>query len=100
MYEIKEDYKPKNWLLFLDSSLRSLKAVLFHNENKYAAAPIGQSTVMKESYDSFGLLLQKINYNERKWLICGDFKMINILVGLQPGNIKYPLFLCLLDCHS
>ena len=94
MYEIKEDYRLEYWRLFLNSSLQSLKAVLLHNGNKYAAVPIGDSTVMKESYDSFGLLLQKINYNKQKRLICNDFKMINILVGFQSGNMKYPCFLC------
>ncbi|KYN14527.1 hypothetical protein ALC57_13268 [Trachymyrmex cornetzi] len=97
---LQEAYKPENWRLFIDSSKESLKAVLLHNGNKYAAISIGHSTIMKESYESFQLLLKKINYNMHKWLICGDFKMINILVGLQSGNTKNPCFLCLWDSRA
>jgi len=35
-----------------------------------------------------------------KWRISGDFKMINLLVGLQTGNIKYPCILCLWDSRA
>lgn len=98
-YEINL-YEPDDWRLFLDGCLRSLKAVLLHNGNTYAAVPIAHSTVLKESYESLKFLLEKINYNLHKWLVCGDFKMINLLVGLQSGNIKYPCYLCLWDSRD
>jgi len=41
-------YKPEDWRLFIDSSKESLKAVLLHNGNKYAAVPIGHSTILKD----------------------------------------------------
>lgn len=93
-------YKPDDWRLFIDSSTESLKAVLLHNGNEYAAIPIAHSSTLKESYETFRLLLEKVNYNLHQWLICGDFKMINILLGLQPGNIKYPCYICLWDSRS
>lgn len=96
----KDLYNADDWRLFIDSSKENLKAVLLHNGNKYAAIPIGHSTVLKESYESFQILLEKIKYNSHKWLICGDFKMINLLVGLQSGNTKYPCFLCLWDSRA
>ena len=34
-------YHPNDWRLFLDSSKHSLKFVLLHNDNVYAAVPIG-----------------------------------------------------------
>lgn len=34
-------YNPTEWRLFVDSSSRSLKAVLLHNGNKVASVPIG-----------------------------------------------------------
>lgn len=96
----QDEYKPEDWRLFIDSSKESLKAVLLHNGNVYAAVPIGHSTILKESYDSFKFLLEKIKYNVHNWLICGDFKMINLLVGLQSGNTKNPCFLCLWDSRA
>jgi len=93
-------YKPEDWRLFIDSSKESLKAVLLHNGNKYAAVPIGHSTILKESYESLKFLLKTINYDLHKWRISGDFKMINLLVGLQTGNIKYPCILCLWDSRA
>lgn len=99
LYEIGE-YKPEDWRLFIDSSTESLKAVLLHNGNEYAAVPLGHSTILKESYDSCKYLLQKLDYKSHNWYICGDFKMINILTGLQSGNTKNPCFLCLWDSRA
>ncbi|GFY22855.1 uncharacterized protein TNCV_2181161 [Trichonephila clavipes] len=36
-------YEPEEWRLFMDSSKRSLKAVLLHNGNRYASVPVGHS---------------------------------------------------------
>lgn len=93
-------YKPEDWRLFIDSSKESLKAVLLHNGNDFAAIPIAHTTVMKESYESFQFLLEKIDYKFHKWLICGDFKMIQMVLGLQQGFTKYPCFLCLWDSRA
>ena len=38
-------------------------------------------------------LLQCINYKQYCWQLCGDFKAIAILLGLQPGYTKYCCFL-------
>lgn len=86
-------YKPEDWRLFIDSSKESLKAVLLHNGNDFAAIPIAHTTVMKESYESFKFILEKIDYKFHKWLICDDFKMIQMVLGLQQGFTKYPCFL-------
>ncbi|GFU68736.1 uncharacterized protein TNCV_4400141 [Trichonephila clavipes] len=40
-------YEPKEWRLFIDSSKRSLKAVLLHNGNRYASVPVGHSVHLK-----------------------------------------------------
>jgi len=65
-------YKPEDWRLFIDSSTESFKAVLLHNGNKYAAVPLGHSMTLKESYESFQFLLQKLDYKSHNWYICGD----------------------------
>jgi hypothetical protein len=89
------EYNPSEWRLFIDSSKRSLKYVLFNNGNKYGSIPIGHSTMMKEEYKAISLVLEKINYQEHQWVICVDFKMVNFLLGQQSGYTKYACFLCL-----
>ena len=82
LYKIGE-YKPGDWWLFIDSSTECLKAVLLHNGNEFVAVPLGHSTILKESYESFKFLLNKLDNKSHSWHICSDFKMINILAGLQ-----------------
>jgi hypothetical protein len=43
-------YGPTTWRLFIDSSKRSLKAVLLHNSNILASIPLAHSTKLSESY--------------------------------------------------
>jgi hypothetical protein len=52
------------WRLFIDSSKRSLKAVLLHNGNKYALLPVGHSVHLKERYENLDLILNKIKYSD------------------------------------
>ena len=42
-------------------------------------------------------LLNSINYNEHKWKICGDLKVIAVPLGVQLGYTKYCCFLCMWD---
>ncbi|GBM68298.1 hypothetical protein AVEN_126836-1 [Araneus ventricosus] len=46
------------------------------------------------------MILEKINYQEYRWMVCGDFKMLTILLGQQAGYTKYPCFLCLWDSRA
>jgi len=93
-------YKDDEWRLFLDSSTRSLKAVLLHNTNVYAPIPLAHSTELKESYEDIQLVLNKIKYAEHKWLVCGDLKILTVILGQQSGYTKYPCFLCLWDSRD
>jgi hypothetical protein len=44
MHQLGEkEYDPSTWRLFIDSSKRSLKAVLLHNSNVLASMPLAQS---------------------------------------------------------
>lgn len=96
----RHSYKPDEWRLFIDSSVRSLKAILLHNTNVVAPIPIAHSTVLKETYDNVKIVLEKIQYSSHNWRICGDLKIINIILGMQSGNIKYPCFLCHFDSRD
>jgi hypothetical protein len=60
MQKFGVEYKVNEWRLFIDSSKRSLKAVLLHNGNNYASLPIGHSVHLKESYENLELVLTKL----------------------------------------
>ena len=77
-----------------------MKAVLLHNGNEYLSIPVAHATNMKECYDVIQLLFDKIDYKLHKWFICGGFKVIGILLGLQSGYAKYCCFLCTLDSRA
>ena len=100
MSSLKIEYVPEEWRLFIDSSKRSLKAVLLHNGNKYASVPVGHSVHLKECYKNLDLVLNKLFYSEHKWTICGDLKIISMLLGQQSGYTKFPCFLCEWDSRD
>ena len=41
-----------------------------------------------------------IRYDDQKWHICADLKVIGLLLGLQLGYTKYMYFLCLWDSRA
>ncbi|GBP18527.1 hypothetical protein EVAR_12988_1 [Eumeta japonica] len=100
MTELKFEYKTSDWRLFIDSSKVSLKAVLLHNGNKYPSVPVAHATEIKESYENMKSLLEHIKYNQYSWKICGDLKVIAILLGLQLGYTKFSCFLCEWDSRD
>ena len=88
-------YEPKDWRLFIDSSKRSLKCVLLHNGNQFASVPIAHLTTLKEKYEAVKYELEKIGYDQHKWFICVDLKMVKFLLGQQ-----CPCFLCMWDSRD
>ena len=82
-----------DWRLFIDSSSRSLKAVLLHNTNQCPSIPSAHSIVMKENYQNVKALLDALNYAQYEWDVIGDFKMVAFLMGLQGGFTKFPCVL-------
>lgn len=55
---------------------------------------------MKESYENFETILTSTQYNDHKWHVCADFKVVAMLTGLQPGYTKFCCFLCLWDSRA
>ena len=53
------EYNPDEWRLFIDSSKRSLKCVLFHIGNKFACISIGHSVIVKEHNVNVKMVLKK-----------------------------------------
>lgn len=95
-----KEYHREEWRLFIDSSTRSLKAVLLFNGKNVASLPIAHSVTLKETYDTMSLLLNNIQYQDHNWLLSGDLKVLTILLGMQGGYTKYPCFLCLWDSRA
>jgi len=89
---IKHD--PEEWRLFIDSSKLSLKAVFLHNANQHPSIPVGHADHMKETYENLKQLLRKLEYSNYGWHICGDLKVVSLLMGLQLGCTKYCCFVC------
>ncbi|GBM76331.1 hypothetical protein AVEN_222248-1 [Araneus ventricosus] len=94
------EYDPSEWSLFIDLSKTSLKAVLLHNGNSFASLPLGHSVHLEEIYNDLSMILEKINYKEYRWMVCGDFKILTMLLGQQAGYTKYSCFLCLWDSRA
>jgi len=63
----EREYDPSTWCLFIDSSKRSLKAILLHNSSVLASILLQHSTKLPESYDTLKLVLEKIKYHEHEW---------------------------------
>ena len=100
MLALGVEHKAADWRLFIDSSMLSLKAVLLHNGNVYPSLPIAHAVHMKETYENMGLLLNKIKYTQHNWNICGDLKVIGLLMGMQSGYTKFCCFLCDWDSRA
>jgi hypothetical protein len=79
---------------------RSLKVLLLHNGSKYASVPVGHSVHVKESYENLALVLTNLNCEDRGWMICGDLKVLSMLLGQQSGYTKYRCFLCEWDSRA
>ena len=64
---------PSEWRLFIDSSSKSLKAVLIHNGNKYPSLPLAHSVHLKETYENVKTVLNVLKYDQHNWEVIGDF---------------------------
>jgi hypothetical protein len=79
MQTLNINHNPLDWRLFIDSSL-SLKAVLLHSGNTLPSIPVGHSVHNKESYENMKILIEATNYNKFQWKVCGDLKVIVLLL--------------------
>ena len=72
----------------------NLKVVLLQNGNNLPSIPEGYSVHMKETYNNIKQLLRCINYDQHQWQLCGNLKVVVLMMGLQLGYTKYSCFLC------
>lgn len=68
---------------------------MLHNGNKIPSIRLAHAVDLKESYESMSQILNSINFDAYKWQICGDVKVIGLLLGLQ-GRFTVAVF-CLCD---
>ncbi|KAJ4442913.1 hypothetical protein ANN_04507 [Periplaneta americana] len=92
--------EPSGSLKAIYSSKLSLKAVILHNGNSLPSIPVGHGVHMKETHAHMTALFDSIEYHEHKWKICGDRKLIAVLLGMQLGYTKYCCFLCMWDSRD
>ncbi|KAI6647085.1 hypothetical protein LOD99_8922 [Oopsacas minuta] len=97
---VLQEHSTSDWRLFIDSSKRSLKVVLVHNGNLKPGVPIAHSVYLRETFVNLQEVLEAIQYRTHIWNICGDLKIIGLLMGLQQGFTKYCCFLCLWDSRA
>lgn len=84
-----------NWRLFVDSGKRSLKAMLLNNGNNLVSIPIAFAYNLKESFESIAHIFNLIQYDNFKWKVVGDLKVISMISGLQGGYTKHMCVFCL-----
>jgi hypothetical protein len=87
-------YKVNEWRLFINSTKRSLNAVLLHNGRNCASVPIGHSEHHKENDKNLQMVLKTIGYAAHDWMICGDLKVMYMRFGQRDGYTKYSCFKC------
>jgi len=90
MEVLGHEYNPDQWRLFIDSSKVSLRLVLLHNGNRFPSVPLAHAANMKGSYESMKLLLREIKYDEFKWKLCGNLKVVALLLRMQLGYTAVP----------
>lgn len=100
MQSVGWEHKSNEWRLFIDGSTESLKAVLLHNGNEKPSIPVGHSVDLDESYENLEAILKAVKYEEHQWQLCGDLKVINMLMGMQAGYTKFMCFLCEWDSRA
>ena len=93
-------YVPVEWQLFLDSSVKSFKVVLLHNGNKVGSVPVGFSVKLTECYKDIKFVLESLQYSQHNRKICGNLKVISVILGLQAGYTKHTCSLCLWDSRA
>jgi hypothetical protein len=83
LQELGCTHNPEDWRLFVDSSKFNLRALQLHNGNTciHLSMPNAYPVHMKETYENMDLLLKALSYSKYGWKICGDLKVIGLLLG-------------------
>jgi len=66
--------------------------VLLPNGNIHSSIEIANSVLRKKTCESVDLLLKAVSYSKYGWKICGDLKVIGLLIGMQSVYTKFCFF--------
>lgn len=96
------EFNPDDWRYFIDSNKDNTKCCLLPNVEElsdyygddFPVIPLLISSTLTETYENMEIVLQKTKYNDYKFLICCDLKLVNILCGMGPAQSKESCFLC------
>src|SRR5699024_11011478 len=78
-----ETYNANDWRLNIDKNVVSLKAFLVHNDNRLPIVLIAYGKGINETNETISEIVNLIKYEEHRWLICCDLKMVALLFGIQ-----------------
>jgi len=100
MQTLNINHIPLDWRLFIDSSKLSLKASSPLQWQHPPSIPVSRSVHNKKSYENMKILMEAINYEKFKWQICGDLKVVALLLVLHQGFTKYCCLICEWDSRA
>ena len=95
MMELGYEHRSDERRLFIDWSKASLKVVLLYNSDNCPSIPVAHAVQLKKTNETMKLLLDALQYPRYSWKICGDLKVISLVLGLQLGYTISMCFLCL-----
>ena len=49
------------------------------------SVPVGHSVKLSECYEDMKFVLESLLCSQHNWKICGDLKMISVILGLPAG---------------
>ncbi|KAJ8883610.1 hypothetical protein PR048_015454 [Dryococelus australis] len=93
MQKFATEYNTEEWIFLLHND----------NGNTYLSIPLAHSAYHKETHENLKTVLELIGYardNWLIWLICGDLKILCMVLGQQQGYTIYPCFLCEWDSRA
>jgi hypothetical protein len=73
---------------------KGLKGVLFRTGNVFGSVRVAHSVLLTETYGNLETLLSWTKYQKYNWQVCGDIKILSMLLGQQSGYTNYPCFTC------
>lgn len=86
------EYVVDDWRLVIKGNKSALRCVLVHNGNKHLPIPLLYSPTLNGTYNDIKFALNLINYNQHKWKVIVDFKLLKEICGTDAS--VNPCVLC------
>jgi hypothetical protein len=92
MEELQLEHTSEQWRLLIDASKVNLEIVLLYKGNKFSFITLADALHLKETYENFQVLLQRMRCEEHRWNVFADLKFVAMLTVLQAGYTKFCCF--------